>query len=168
MNKTPVKATKVLDEVMEQLPKGAFLTVKYGNRLNTMTIGWGTVGIVWSVPVFTVGVRTSRHTYNLIEAAPDFTVTVPSDSSCRKALAFCGSKSGKAVDKIKECELETLAGEQTATPVLAVPGIHFECRIVLRTPMTPDIMAPALMEYYPSEDYHSLYYGEILASYRTT
>ncbi|WP_369397352.1 hypothetical protein [Syntrophomonas palmitatica] len=34
-------------EMLEQLPRGAFLSVKAGERINTMTIGWGAVGYMW-------------------------------------------------------------------------------------------------------------------------
>ncbi len=44
-------------EALEQLKKGAFLTVKNDNRVNTMTIGWGNIGIIWNKPIFMVLVR---------------------------------------------------------------------------------------------------------------
>ncbi|HOO44668.1 MAG TPA: flavin reductase family protein, partial [Deltaproteobacteria bacterium] len=33
--------------ITKQLQKGAFLTVKAGDALNTMTIGWGLIGFIW-------------------------------------------------------------------------------------------------------------------------
>lgn len=33
-------------QILEQLKKGAFLTVKNGNEVNTMTIGWGSIGYI--------------------------------------------------------------------------------------------------------------------------
>lgn len=45
-------------EVIKQLGKeGAFLTSKYNGKVNTMTIGWGSIGVIWRKPVFTVLVR---------------------------------------------------------------------------------------------------------------
>ena len=162
----PVQPTGVIDEVMEHLPRGAFLTVKYGHRLNTMTIGWGTVGILWSRPVFMVAVRDSRYTFRLIEAARDYTVSVPLSDDFRRELAFCGTRSGKDVDKFKECGLEVRDATKVETPVLDIPGLHFECRTLLRTPMSPDLMDPSLLEMYPAKDYHTFYAGDILAAYR--
>ncbi|MBN2449295.1 MAG: flavin reductase family protein [Lentisphaeria bacterium] len=156
----------VLNEVMEQLPRGAFLTVKYGNRLNTMTIGWGTAGVVWTRPIFMAAVRLSRHTFRLIEPAGNFTVSVPSDDSCRQALAFCGTKSGRDCDKFRECGLGTVPSRTVSTPIVDIAGLHFECKTVVREAMSPDLMDPALLELYPKRDYHTMYFGEILAAYR--
>jgi len=49
-----------VDEVMAKIKKGAFLTVKADDKVNTMTIGWATIGIVWKKEVFMVAVRDSR------------------------------------------------------------------------------------------------------------
>ena len=39
-------------DICKALPKGILLTTKCGEEVNTMTIGWGTIGIDWSRPVF--------------------------------------------------------------------------------------------------------------------
>ncbi|OPX34868.1 MAG: flavin reductase, partial [Desulfobacteraceae bacterium 4484_190.1] len=67
----------VAEKAMNQIKEGAFLTVRAGEALNTMTIGWATIGYVWRKPVFMVLVRDSRHTFGIIEKAADFTVSVP-------------------------------------------------------------------------------------------
>ena len=53
----------VAPKTMDQIKKGAFLTVKSGDVINTMTIGWATIGYVWRKPIIMVDVRLSRHTY---------------------------------------------------------------------------------------------------------
>ena len=161
-----VDPLSVAAEIMEQLPKGAFLVVKSRHHLNVMTIGWGTVGVVWSRPVFVAPVRTSRYTFKLIEQAPDFTVCVPPADAYRKELTYCGTHSGKTTDKLAECELGTVAAANTDSPLLDIPGIHLECRTLLRTTMSPDIMHPELQSFYAEQDYHTFYYGEIVACVR--
>jgi hypothetical protein len=42
----------VAEKAMAQIRPGAFLTVKSGEALNTMTIGWATIGYVWGKPIF--------------------------------------------------------------------------------------------------------------------
>ena len=86
----------IAEDVMNKIKKGAFLTVKAGDALNTMTIGWATFGFIWQKPVMMVAVRSSRHTFGIIEKARDFTVTIPS-GDMSKALAFCGSQSRRDV-----------------------------------------------------------------------
>ncbi len=166
MKRVETDLEKVSAEILAQLPKGAFLTVRYGNRTNTMTIGWGTFGVIWASPVFVAAVRTSRYTFKLIERAADFTVSFPHPGEYRKELGYCGSHSGKDVDKFAECALRLREARNTDTPVLEIPGIHLECRIMFRGAMDPDLMHPDLMEYYPNADYHTFYFGRVETCYR--
>lgn len=153
------------DRTMAQIKKGAFLTVKAGGQLNTMTIGWALLGVVWSKPMMMVAVRDSRHTFTIIERAADFTVSVPTDKM-KKEIAFCGTKSGRDFDKFKECGLVAGAAQKTLTPVIQVPGIHFECKIVYKSAMDPAFLdAGYNVNHYPGKDFHTLYFGEIMACY---
>ena len=154
----------VADRAMKQIKKGAFLTVRSAEGLNTMTIGWATIGFVWQKPIFMIAVRDSRHTFGIIEKAADFTVSVPS-GDMTAAIAFCGTKSGRDFDKFKECNLTAAKARKTESPVIAIPGIHFECRIVFKAPMDPAYLDQGYEKLYPEKDYHTLYFGEILDCY---
>ncbi|MFH1081419.1 MAG: flavin reductase family protein, partial [Pseudomonadota bacterium] len=46
----------------------------YKGLPNVMTIGWGSLGITWKRPVFTVLVRHSRFTYHMLEESGEFSV----------------------------------------------------------------------------------------------
>ncbi len=157
----------IAEDAMSKIKKGAFLTVKVAEAQNTMTIGWATIGFIWQKPIMMVAVRPTRHTFGIIEKAQDFTVTVPS-GDMGKAIAFCGTKSGRDVDKFKMCNLETADGLKVLSPIIKVPGIHYECKIVLKSAMNEAFLDK---EYdkalYPQKDYHTLYFGEILACYET-
>lgn len=155
----------VAERAMAQIRKGAFLTVKAAENLNTMTIGWATVGFVWHKPVMMVAVRESRHTFGIIEKASDFTVSVPA-GGMEDELSFCGTKSGREFDKFRECKLAVVPGRLVASPVIDVPGIHFECRIVYKTPMVSGALDEKYRgRVYPEGDYHTLYFGEIESCY---
>ncbi|MBN1849274.1 MAG: flavin reductase family protein [Deltaproteobacteria bacterium] len=156
---------QVAEKAITQIRKGAFLTVKSGDFLNTMTIGWATVGFIWRKPIFMVAVRNSRYTFGIIEKAADFTVSVPS-TDIHEAIHFCGTQSGRDVDKFKECDLHTIDSRKASSPIINTPGLHFECRIVFKAPMDPEyFIAEYDEELYPQKDYHTLYFGEILACY---
>lgn len=154
----------VADRAMTQIKKGAFLTVKSGEALNTMTIGWATIGIVWHKPILMVAVRSSRHTFGIIERAKDFTVSVPS-TDMHKEIMFCGTKSGRDVNKFKECNLDTADSQHAASPIIKIPGLHYECNIVFKTAMNPAYLDSSLEDVYPEKDYHTLYFGAILDCY---
>jgi len=156
-----------IDGLMDNLKKGALLTVKAGGKLNTMTIGWATIGHVWRKNVFMVAVRDSRHTFSLIENSDNFTVTIPADAQYKKAIAFCGTKSGRDYDKFAECNLKTVAAKTVDSPIIDIPGIQYECRIIFKTAMDPAFLDDNLESLYPENDYHTLYFGEILSCYQT-
>jgi flavin reductase (DIM6/NTAB) family NADH-FMN oxidoreductase RutF len=157
----------IAEDAMSRIKKGAFLTVKAADALNTMTIGWGAFGFIWQKPVMMVAVRPTRHTFGIMEKAQDFTVTIPS-GDMSKAIAFCGSKSGRDADKFKMCNLETADGRKVASPSIKAPGIHYECKIVCKSAMNEDHLDKNIdKSLYPQKDYHTLYFGEILACYET-
>ena len=158
---------RVAEDSINKIKEGAFLTVKSGNALNTMTIGWATFGVVWSKPIMMVAVRSSRHTFGIIEAAKDFTVTVPAENM-QEETAFCGSNSGRNVDKFKKCNLGTIDGRQVTSPIIKARGRHYECKIIHKSAMDPAHLDKSYdSSLYPKKDYHTLYFGEILACYET-
>jgi len=155
------------DRLMERIKKGAFLTVKADGRVNTMTIGWATIGYIWQRPVFMIAVRDSRYTFTLLEKTDNFTVTIPAGDEQNKAVMFCGTKSGRDFDKFEECLLRQRPARQTQSPVIDIPGIHYECKIIYKSAMESALLDPALAGLYPKKDYHTLYFGEILTCYET-
>ena len=78
---------------------------------------------------------------------------------------YCGTKSGRDVDKFSTCNLKTKAGLEVTSPVIETAGIHFECKIIYKSAMDPALLDAALDSLYPEKDYHTLYFGEILAAY---
>jgi len=155
----------VAEKAITQIKKGAFLTVKSGEAINTMTIGWATIGYVWRKPMLMVAVRLSRHTFSIIETAADFTVSIPS-SDMKKEIAFCGTKSGRDCNKFKECNLQTSYSQKVITPIIKVPGLHYECKIVYKSAMDPAYLNKDYdTALYPEKDYHTLYFGEIVDCY---
>ena len=161
-----VNYNNYLKEATESLPKGAFLTVKAGGELNTMTIGWGTTGVIWGKPVIMVMVRKSRHTYQLIENTEEFTVSFDFDGNFKEELRFCGSKSGRDYDKFDECSLKTIPGDKVETPVIDGCNLHYECKIKFKEEMNSKMLSQDFNnKFYAQGDYHTLYFGEIINCY---
>lgn len=153
-------------EALAQLPKGALLTVRDGEKHNTMTIGWGTIGFIWQKPIFVVAVRYSRHTYGLLEKAGEFTVSLPIREDLSRALALCGSKSGRDMDKIAAASLTLHPGKVLKTPIIDDCSLHYECKVVYQQAMEPRTVDEGIRSRsYSQGDFHVLYYGEIVASY---
>ena len=155
-----------LKEMLNQINKGAFLTVTDGEKTNTMTIGWSNVGIVWNKPIFMVAVRYSRYTYELMEKAKDFTVSIPLKNNLKKELSYCGTYSGKDVDKFKECNLKVKKGRKVDSPIIENCELHYECKIIYKQAMEPSTLNNSIKnQFYKNKDYHVFYFGEIIDCY---
>jgi flavin reductase (DIM6/NTAB) family NADH-FMN oxidoreductase RutF len=119
---------------------------------------------VWQKPIFMIAVRNSRHTFTIIENADDFSVSVPLKNMSDQ-IRFCGTKSGRDMDKFKECNLTVKNSQTIFSPIIELSGIHFECKIVFKSAMDPKFLNDEFEKLYPEKDYHTLYFGEIINCY---
>lgn len=155
----------VYHETLDKL-KGNGIILLAGNPPNPMTIGWGTLGEIWHMPIFTVLVRPTRFTFEIMEKSNTFSVCLLSDLF-KKELAVCGSRSGRDLNKIEKCGFNLEKGIRIDTPYIAQSDIHYECRIVHKHSLDPGTLDAAIdQRFYPKKDYHVVYYGEILGVYR--
>ena len=158
-----------MGEILKGVKSGVLVTGKADDRVNSMTISWGMVGIEWAKPVFVTFIRESRFTRSLIEKNGEFTVNIPVDDSAKKILTFCGSKSGRDVDKAKELGLTYEEPETISVPGIKELPLTLECRVVYK--QTKEDQG----KFYPqnvdstftgsNRDTHVAYYGEIVNAY---
>lgn len=81
---------------------------------NTMTIGWGTAGVLWSLPTVTVFVHPWRYTHQFLLDNDCFTVQL-FDNQHKQDLGILGSKSGRDGDKVALTSLTPTAIEHGMT-----------------------------------------------------
>lgn len=154
-----------LTETLEKLKNGGLLLAS-GKKGNPMTIGWGTAGIIWGRPVFLVLVRPSRYSFGLMETRDEFSVNVPADD-LKKQVAYCGSASGRDVDKVRECGFTMREGKLIGVPYIEECPVHYECRLIHKNSViNADLDEEIAAKSYASGDLHRIYYGEILGVYR--
>jgi flavin reductase (DIM6/NTAB) family NADH-FMN oxidoreductase RutF len=166
MDKIDVGYANFFSQTCAALAGDGVLIVTQGpaGRPNIMTIGWGSIGVIWGKPIFTILVRPSRYTYELLEQRGEFTVNVPTPA-LRKATVVCGSQSGRNTDKFAACELSPLASLIVAPPLIRECAIHYECRVVHRNNVIPNALADQIVTgYYARGDFHRVYFGEIVRS----
>ena len=94
-------------------------------------------------------------------------MNIPLDAFDKKIIGYCGSKSGREVDKIKELALTLEEPE-----VISVPGIRqlpltLECKVLYQQTQDASVFPQGIVErYYPQPyDNHTVYYGEIVSAY---
>lgn len=130
---------------------------------NTMTVAWGSLGMMWNFPVAQVVVRPVRYTYEFMEQYDTFTLTAFS-GKFRKALGVLGSRSGRDSDKIAAAGLTPCPSTRVAAPSFAEAELLIECRKIYWQDFDPTHFVDArIHKEYPQKDYHRVYYGEILA-----
>ena len=167
MAKVDVLYTDFFAQTIQRMREDGLLlvTMGTGGKANVMTIGWGMMGSIWARPVFMVLVRPSRHTYSQLEQVGDFTVNLP-PRELAAAVSRCGTVSGRDHDKFQETQLTLNASREVRPPIINECIVHYECRTLHRNDVAPDALVQAVRgEFYASEDFHRLYFGEIVAAY---
>ena len=139
------------------------MLITAGNEesFNTMTASWGTMGILWHLPIAICYIRPQRYTYIFAERSNYYTLSFFTDEH-RKKLQFCGTKSGREYDKIKETGL---------TPLITSKGniafeearMILECKKLYSDDIKPEhfIIRDLIPKNYPRKDFHRFYIGEI-------
>ena len=158
-------------DICKALPKGILITTKNGDFVNTMTIGWGHLGIEWGKPIFVAYVRETRHTKTMLENNGEFTINVPMGSVDKNILGFCGTKSGRDLDKIQELGLHLVDSDVVSVPGIAELPLTLECKLIYKQKQDLSAIPEDIIKrYYPADntgfqDYHYAYYGEIVNAY---
>ena len=152
---------------LEILSKTAFLTTYHMGKTNVMVTAWGALGMMWKMPAFVAMVRKSRYSYKLIEKTHEFTVTFPYTDMAKAAEIF-GHYSGKNINKLEKSGLFVRPARKINTPVLDVPGMHLECKVIYARPMSAEKLDPAIQELWydrQSNDYHAFFVAQVVDSY---
>lgn len=167
MQKRKVNVFDYANEITSALKGGVLVTSKVGEKVNSMTIGWGHVGRIWETPVFISYVRHSRFTSELLDKNPEFTVNIPLGNENKRALAICGSKSGRDTDKITASKLTLVEPDIITVPAIKEFPLTLECRVVYREEQDSARLSEKFRKrfYSTEKDDHICYYGEIVSAY---
>ena len=141
------------------------------DHYNSMVIDWGSLGVSWKMPIFSVYVKDQSYTYEFIQTTEIFTVSIINKNLFKKFADAYGTKSGKDINK------EEAAG--THIRFLEDGGITFDeaeevfvCRMLGKAYIQEKDRSPALKEFYKkNKDYwktmdpHGIFIGEIIGHY---
>lgn len=165
-----IAPTDLRDNVFDLIGK-QWMLVTAGNpqSFNTMTASWGAMGELWGRPAAIIFIRESRYTYEFLQREQTFTLSF-FEEAYRHALTICGTRSGRASDKVSDAGLTPLptpAGMMTFTQARMV----IECRTMLQQPLDLDLLAApyrdaVLQECYSRDTaHHQAFFAEITAVY---
>lgn len=119
-------------------------------HFNSCTLGWGSMGTLWTRPgksgaVITVYLHPTRYTCELFMKNETFTVSF-FPSSCKQALSYMGSHSGRDENKAKAAGLTPVAMGGSVTYEEA--NLTFLCRKIYQHQFAKEDMAPDVQEHY--------------------
>ena len=155
------------EKVTKALSSGGVLisTAKDG-RMNTMTMGWAFCGQLWEKPYVIAMIREPRYTKQLLDETGEFTISVPDEGTDRKILAYCGSRSGRDTDKIKDLGLTLTESGMNHVPGLKELPLTLECKVTYKQTMDISALPEELRTgLYSDGQLHTMYFGEVLKAY---
>jgi flavin reductase (DIM6/NTAB) family NADH-FMN oxidoreductase RutF len=132
---------------------------------NIMTIGWLLLGRSYhGNPIAVVAVRPARYSFKLLDEVEEFVIAVPTPE-LEKAVAFCGEKSGRDVDKFKETGLTPIPSVHVRLPSIKECIINIECRIYNKV-SPPHYILTSEHRKAPIPQQHTIYFAEVLGVYK--
>lgn len=164
---TELDPYKINENVFDLLDnKWMLITAGSPEHFNTMTASWGGLGVLWNKLIVTIYIRPQRYTFKFVEENPAFNISF-FEEKYKPALNFCGSKSGRDYDKIKETGL---------TPVITPKGnitfqeayFSVDCTKLYADDIKSSnfIDKKIIDKTYPSRDFHRFYIGEITGCFQ--
>lgn len=129
MNKVDFKGSVVLNPV----PVVLISCKNKAGKENVFTVAWAGT-ICTKPPMLSISIRPERLSYEYIKETMEFTVNMPC-SNMVKAVDFCGVRSGRKVDKIKEMNFTMLSGNKIDAPYIEQCPINIECKVKSIVPL---------------------------------
>ena len=94
---------------------------------NILTVAW-TGTICTNPPMAYISVRPERHSYDMIKNSGEFVINLTNEQLI-KATDFCGVRSGRYVDKWKECRLTKAKADTVKCPLIDEAPVNIECKV---------------------------------------
>ncbi len=157
-----IAANKIPGNIIKMLTDD-WMLVTAGNtdKFNMMTANWGGLGSMFGKPVAFCFIDPTRHTFELMENNDTYTLTFYSEAH-REALNFCGSKSGKSVDKVAETGLTPIT-TGTGSKAFSEAWLVIECKKMISQTITPEAISdPEVKKAWSGKQLRKMFVGEII------
>lgn len=128
MATAPAKKSLGAKTLAQPCPVWVIGSYDKAGKPNMMTASWAAI-CCSQPPCITVSLRKATYTYGNIIENKAFTVNIPSEAYAREA-AYCGSVSGKDVDKFAATGLTPVRGDSVNAPYVNEFPLVIECVLV--------------------------------------
>jgi len=125
----------------------AVISVGTGEEANLITLAY--VGkVCFKPPIVVISIQPRRHSYQLIEKFGEFVINYPTTDQLRE-IDYCGTRSGRDVNKWEELNLTKERGFVVQVPMVKEFPWNMECKVIKRTELGS----------------HVCYFGEVVATH---
>lgn len=152
--------------LMARLDDGGVLctVVDESGKQNVLTLGWGQIGTGYhNHPIMSIAVTPLRYSWHFLEELPEFVIAVP-DASLEDEVLFCGTESGRDVNKFETTGLTPVASVHVRPPSILECPYNLECRVYTRIAPPHELLTPEHREC-PLDEQHTIYFAEVLGIY---
>jgi flavin reductase (DIM6/NTAB) family NADH-FMN oxidoreductase RutF len=123
----------------------AVISVGKGDNANLITLAY--VGkVCMKPPIIAIGIHKKRYSFNLIEQHGEFVINYPRKNQIRE-MDFCGTRTGKNVNKWNELGLTKQKASIVDVPLIKEFVWNMECKVVNKIELGS----------------HVCYFGEVVA-----
>ncbi len=103
------------------------VTSSYDGKDNVFTVAW--TGVLNTQPPKTyISIRPERYSYELIKNSGEFVINLTTRDLVR-AADWCGTYTGRKVDKLKKMNLATVRAQNVSAPILEASPVALECKV---------------------------------------
>jgi flavin reductase (DIM6/NTAB) family NADH-FMN oxidoreductase RutF len=128
----------------------AVISVGTGEEANLITLAY--VGkVCLSPPIIAISIQPKRHSFKLIEKHGEFVINYPSSDQL-KETDYCGTRSGRDVNKWEELNLTKEKGSIVQVPMIKEFPWNMECKVINKLELGS----------------HVCYFGEVVATHSKT
>ena len=137
------------------------ITAGTDEKFNMMTASMGGLGIYNGKPIAFCFIKPSRYTYQLMETNNTYTLTFYTEAY-REALRYCGSNSGRDMDKVNGSGLTPIT-TPLGSKAFSEAWLIIECRKLVGQSITNEAIYDEKMKANTVGDQlHKMYMGEIV------
>ena len=135
----------------------ALVTSSFGGKQDITPIAWN-VPLSHNPMLVGISVANKHFSNQLIDKSGEYVINVP-DASLASKVSYCGSVSGRDVDKFKKSGLNQTAPKAVSVPLITECFAHIECKVVQKlkvgdhTFFVGEVLAASAIEGFLNEDF---------------
>ena len=143
-----MKKVEVSEAWAKKYPEPVVLVTSIINgKPNIIPLGWSMI-TSFVPPMMAISIGHSRYSHEIINKTKEFILAYPNEDMGKEVL-YCGTHSGREVDKFKETGLKSSPAKLVKPPLLTEAVANFECKVVSQSD-TGD---------------HTIFAGEVVTAY---